>query len=79
MKPVRVARGTLPPVQVVVARAGFAGPRRGAEGGVESIAPITFAEASGPIDVVIAPTLRMTLHPPRFTTTTPGVMRRQPR
>ncbi len=59
MKPVRVARGTLPPVQVAL--------------------PVTFAEASGPINVVAAPTLRMTLHPPRFTTTTPGVMRRQPR
>jgi hypothetical protein len=60
----RIARGTLPPVV--------------------DVAGLTASE-SGSLIVVEEqivderPALRMTSHPPRFSTTTPGVMRRQPR
>ena len=53
-------------------------PVRIARGTLTAVPIIELEVEVAPV-VVAAPPLRMTSQPPRFTTTTPGVMRRQPR
>ena len=77
-KSVRIARGTQSGLPVGTVMIDDAADGTVAHGAIAEGSVAQAAIATAITDAPTAP-LRMTIKPPRFTTTTPGVMRRLPR